>query len=408
MLRATTCRRGLTALAILTLTGHALAYDVFLDWSGADTQFQLAWDSAFGAAADDLTVAELDDIKASVKTSVEAAYAGFMTTFVTSAPAGTFQTIAFGSTTTSTGLFGIASRIDWRNSSKGDTAYVYLKNFGTGNGILSGFESRADNIAWIKNAVSGTTAHELGHELGLHHYDCFCYDDNTYAGGYNTFDEDQNNHIMATGSSGLTALDRRTKVRTFNTLEKIRLEYADEVSPDLGKSVGETGAAHSTFATAQELEGELLSVTQRHAVLVEEAYLAGTSEVDMYSFEALSGSMLTLNALSFLDLYGDRVDTYLRLFDKDFNELAFNDDISYSTSGLMESGTAYGIDSLILNYEAGYTGTYYASVSVAAGATNVSGYYDLLVVGAVPEPGSMTVLALGLGAWAARRRKRVG
>ena len=72
-------------------------------------------------------------------------------------------------------------------------------------------------------------------------------------------------------------------------------------------------------------------------------------DVDMYVFKAKAGEALT--ATTSLPVGGTSVDTYLRLFDSNGNELANNDDFG---------GTLY---SRIQNYSFGASGTYYLGVS---------------------------------------------
>ncbi|HLO42259.1 MAG TPA: S8 family serine peptidase, partial [Phycisphaerales bacterium] len=89
------------------------------------------------------------------------------------------------------------------------------------------------------------------------------------------------------------------------------------------------------------------------------SYIAGTSDVDVYVYTAAAAGSVVIRTSS----PDDRsVDTYLRVFDAQGNQLAFSDDIS---SGTLDSG-------LTITLQAGQT--YYIGISAAgasAGAYNV-------------------------------------
>lgn len=122
-----------------------------------------------------------------------------------------WQVVAIGtdSQTYGTGtLFGIAQDVDLGDSDPQDNSRVwagsFLSAYGGAGGALSGANSTLDRWA---NAIAGTTSHEAGHNYGLGH------GDSSAVPG----EADTNNHIMATGSTGLTGEQRAQSRRFGNT-----------------------------------------------------------------------------------------------------------------------------------------------------------------------------------------------
>jgi hypothetical protein len=182
-------------------------------------------------------------------------------------------------------------------------------------------------------------------------------------------------------------------------LEKIKLGYAEGVAPSLGVTIAEALGAKDTLATAQPIFGTPLSMTGTTTVNIEGTTGSG-GETDIYKFTADVGSMLTFNTFSVFPTEYTTVDTHITIADAGGAGLFTNTDISFSGSSFMTGAGHYSSDSLILNFVAPYTGTYYIGVSAPS-----AGDYDLLVAGlAVPEPG--TVFALGAGAILLLRRRR--
>jgi hypothetical protein len=106
-------------------------------------------------------------------------------------------------------LFGVAQDVDLNDVDAQDFARVYARSFrdaygaGTTEPALSGASSTLQRWA---TAIGHTASHEAGHNFGLTH-------GNSAA---RTGEDVQNNHIMATGSTGLTGEMRAGTNRHFS------------------------------------------------------------------------------------------------------------------------------------------------------------------------------------------------
>lgn len=109
-------------------------------------------------------------------------------------------------------LFGEAQAVDTNDVDPQDYARIWAKSFkdafgGTG-GALAGTNSTLQRWA---TAIGETTAHEAGHNFGLGH--------GHSAPRAGSAEDEQNNHIMATGSTGLTGEMRASRDRHFSDTE---------------------------------------------------------------------------------------------------------------------------------------------------------------------------------------------
>lgn len=381
--------------AVGMVSGPCWAIDVFLDFTDFAPNAATAW-TAGGSPGGALTASDYLYLSShGIKDRMEAQFAGYSVTFHTSVPGGVHETVKFGASTSGSD-FGLATRLDWRNAFKDDTAYIYSHNFG---GVISAVPSdHATSLERFANALAGTAAHELGHNLGLQHYDPYGHTDIT-APGYGGITGQQNESIMATGSTGLTLARRGDDPRTFFTRELMKLDFADGVSTSLGSTISEVGSGHSTAATAQALVGSMLP---HGSSAVNVAGSIGSSgEFDLYKFDATMGSLISANTFSAF-VKPSVSDTSIALYDAFGTALLTNDDISYSGMSFMGGSGFYSSDSLIQHFAAPYTGTYYVGV---AGST---GDYDLLISGLtpVPEPSSMILAIGGIASLLGVRKKR--
>ncbi len=106
-------------------------------------------------------------------------------------------------------LFGEAQAVDTNDAESQDYARVWAKSFkdaygGTGE-ALEGTDSTLERWA---TAIGETTAHEAGHNYGAGH--------GHSAPRTGSAEDEQNNHIMATGSTGLTGEIRASRDRHFS------------------------------------------------------------------------------------------------------------------------------------------------------------------------------------------------
>ncbi|MDJ0730526.1 MAG: M66 family metalloprotease [Crocosphaera sp.] len=116
-----------------------------------------------------------------------------------------WQVVGIGSDDAGT-LFGIAEAVDIGNNNTADFGRVWAGTFdalyGGEGGALNGVNSTIER--W-SNAIAGTVSHEAGHNYGLRHGDS----------APRPSEDPQNNHLLATGSTGLTGQDR-TQDRHFS------------------------------------------------------------------------------------------------------------------------------------------------------------------------------------------------
>lgn len=107
-------------------------------------------------------------MKARIKQVVQSRFNGFNITIAStddaSPPATPFSTVYFGGTNRL--AFGIAEKIDTYNTDQSDEAIIFVSSFRDAFSITPSFEQ-------MVTALSNTTAHEIGHLLGLvHTKDC--------------------------------------------------------------------------------------------------------------------------------------------------------------------------------------------------------------------------------------------
>jgi hypothetical protein len=134
----------------------------------------------------------------------------------TSAPTTTgsrWQIVGIGSdsqTVSGGNLFGIAQNVDLNDSDAQDYARVYAQSFkdayGGAGDALNGTNSTLERWA---TAIGHTVSHEAGHNFGLSHSDSAA----------RTGEDEQNWHMMATGSTGLTGEERASRNRHFGDAE---------------------------------------------------------------------------------------------------------------------------------------------------------------------------------------------
>jgi len=104
-------------------------------------------------------------------------------------------------------LFGVAQDVDIDDADAQDYARVYAGSFGEAYGGTGGeLNGSNSNLERWATAIGHTTSHEAGHNYGLGHGDS----------APRTGEDGQNNHILATGSTGLTGEVRASRRRHFS------------------------------------------------------------------------------------------------------------------------------------------------------------------------------------------------
>ena len=389
------------AFGVLVSCGSSAraSIEVYLDFASGD--FNARVDTALGRAS---TAAERTAIRAGIETNLGTMYSGYAVNFDSSAPAGVYTTLNFG--LTGSGL-GVADHIDYRNQDLTDTARIFTGNFGF---IVESGDPHAEQISELTMALSGTAAHELGHNLGLRHYDSYSdvsFDGTTPAptGGI------QNTNVMATGSTGLNEAGRET-LRDFSPTSMAKLEIGDEMtagSPLAHAAISETAGAHSTAATAQDLDPSLdalpISGFEKGGNVI--GILTANDLSDFYSFTAEAGTEMWVNIVT--DIAND-FDSVVDLYSSDgVTVLESGDDIEYSSTHI-GSGSTRSFGGAMYKLSLGYTGLYYLSIT-GFDREDVGNYEMLLLLDSpdenlVPEPGSLAIWATLAGVIGIRFRRR--
>ncbi len=413
-------RLSIMIALLLGLSGVTHGEVVWLDFAGTP------WPTFAGKSASDFENAALAIIQAD--------YADYdYLTFTTINPGGSdFTQIEFRESG-GTNEVGEAHIIDWGNkllyqnninqpnNTQGAALDVYVTGFTEYGGPFT------DSFENITRAVGTTASHEMGHALGLRHFDTF--GPSVVAGNPNPVAD---HHIMATRSTGLSAIERVAYDRVFSDHSADKLAYLDPANmPSRTRDELMDPYMHDTIATAEDLTigpADILPQTGRMAMTKVATLFPGES--DFYYIDARAGDGLYANLfserLSDEDGIGGvmSIDTVIRLYDPTGALVYVNDDTGYSSTSAVDGGIGDAIwldaasgdspfesfttDSILLDSPTGdfftldSTGRW--TIEVDALDDNDAGYYELFVV-AVPEPATLTVLAIGSTAMLRRRRR---
>ena len=368
----------------------------YVDYSDFQSRLDEATATA-GVAA--FTAAERSRIEANVLAGLRRTYAAHAVDFRT-ASAGHTERIWFGASKDRRTRSASVDGIDWRNRSDGDLARVYSGNFG---GFIERSDPRDRQIAELSRSLTGTAAHELGHNLGLLHQDSYGNAGFTYDGFGDRFTGGaQNRNVMATGGTGLNEGERETE-RGFSRHSLLKLEFAEGVThQETAASTAETDLPHATRATAQALTLAARALSGLNVANVVGAITAAIEE-DWYELDLAGPGFLT--AATITNGVAGAVDTILSVFDAAGRLLGRVDDTRYDGDSF-GSGTLVSRDSVLFNLEIAEAGRYFARVeSFASGRGN----YELLLgfdgPAGVPEPGSWALALLAGAGWVAKRRR---
>lgn len=373
---------------ILSPTPAQCAVTVYLNYTSFSNRVQEAAELA-GIPA--FTGAEISTMTNVIHGQLDVIYDEFDVTFTETAPGGSFHTLAMGASTSLAGLLGNAFLIDWRNRISTQTVDIYPSNFFW---AVTFSTNRATQVQHMATALAGTAGHELGHAFGLLHEDA--YGDPRITNYANTHGF-QNQHIMATGISGLSLSNRATSLREFGMLELAKLEYGLSLTtggPPAAQA--ETGGAHGTAATAQALQFTNLPLSGTRASLLEGSVAA---EDDYYSFAAGQGALLTVQVIT--TNTPTVLDPRVSLIDTNGTSVLFSNNDRRFSNNVWNTGFLVNLDPMILNFAMPYSGTFYLDVEANGG----SGNYDLLVL-IIPEPSTMMIAVFALGVMGSRRRRK--
>ena len=281
---------------------------------------------------------------------LNAIYAGFQVTFVTSAPSqGPYATVFFNQSNADGMPGGDSSEIDFGNRNLGGTAILQVNGL---LGLPGGPEVTSENYV---AASVWMAAHEVGHLLGLRHADSFGpigFGANTApqsmglsatpvvagaAAGWNT-----NGAVMATPAlTGFTLADLTTS-HFFSEREAVKLAFNARapVSPDGRLLVAEQSAPHGGISSAQPLALASLPVPNAlpggfnagKELIVAAVDVLGTvaeaGQKDVYRIEGRRGDLMNLQVMSkALDRYrASSFDAVLTVYDASGKVIATNDD----------------------------------------------------------------------------------
>jgi len=428
-------------LAVLAWGPAASGETVWLDFSGA------AWPTFTGKVA--------GDFEDAVLAAVQSDYADYpYLSFTETDPGGTDYTQIEFAESAAAGVLGDAHLVDWDNKLQYQNNINYANNArGAALDVyVSGFIEYGwpftDSFSRFTTAVGGTTSHELGHALGLRHFDTFGPSPVPGSPGPMA-----NHHIMATGPTGLGLTDRTDYDRVFSEHSADKLAYLDPVNKATRKRTEMLFLpyAHDSMATAEDLTigpADIVPQTGR-MVMVKDAFIFGVGESDFYYFHANAGDRIYANIFSSRLTMEDGIrpgaciDSVLRLYDPTGAVVYFNDDTGYNPTDEGDPGigdsigagggltkdesllingatcfsadgsagdspfTTYTTDSILLDspsgdfFTLGVAGRWY--IEVAAADESDIGNYELFVA-MTPEP--MTVSLMLAGGLGLLRRKR--
>ncbi len=371
-------RKTYLALVVMLTLSAAPAQAAIFTWLDyADFQPRLD-QLANSAGVTPFSAAETAELSSRLQQGLETIYSPFDITFTTTQPAAPYETIRFGATG-AFGLLGEADRIDYRNDAHTDVAQVFTANFGFILDEFTGSTNRSEQLRQIAQALTGTAAHEFGHNLGLMHEDS--YGEVAYSGiaGVASTGGQQNQYLMASSQTGLTELQRETE-RTLNARALVKLEYAAGLLSATPESVVEQTTSHNTLATAQPVAFTPMTVTELEAANII-GNLALGNEIDWYLFEALADTLLSADVIS-EEIFFDSVDTIISLYGIDGTTLLAKNDDTRFDAALFGVGPLETRDSAFFNVLLPATGTYFLKVESYAGTV---GDYELLLTAAVPE-----------------------
>ncbi len=380
--------------------------------------FDSNWETRMNSLATAAGVTNFDAserivIRNNIESQLNTMFGNFNVNFSQSNPGGSFSTIDFGS---NTGALGQAP-LDFMNLSVVQTAQVNPANFGFILDEFTGSSNRSLQITQISTALSGTAGHELGHSLGLHHHNSYGTAGISPA-TYNNTMFLQNNHVMATGPTGLGETGRETE-RTFSKWSNLLLEATGGAVVGLH---GTTGTAIATTVlqeqdfTAADVGGTLLTaqalilsqmpISSLAAANIASSIETGT-DVDLFSFTMTGAGTVTAETRS-SSFYGNSIDSVLRILDSNGNLVFGDDNILYSSNGFQfGTGTNQSDETYLINVPLTSAGTYF--LEVTSFSNTDTGNYNFVIglAMAIPEPCSLAICTLlGSAVFLQHRKKR--
>jgi len=449
------------------VTSSATGHNIWVDFS---SDFHNGNDEASNGVADwidelneatnragtnQFSAAERATIESNVLNSLNSIYGDYNLNFVTTQPDGIHELIYFGQDNDNPGVGGnlggalsdtgnldaisyTASFLANPNGNPASVAKVATGNFNFA--LEPNFDTRAESIQEISTSLAGTAAHELGHALGLRHHFSYTADGVTPDNLSNTGGL-QNQHVIATGGTGLSEQEREGADRTLAPFSRVILDIAGGVTSELGgfgreniaivdnpvfsdaSELGSQNDAGDTFATAQQLSFQRGDTSGADISFVEADLDGGADDVDVFSFTTTGETTFSTHLFSEELRFVREFDPALALFDILGTEIASSDDINYGGDSidvdtiidLNSTDASTSDDSFLFNIVLD-PGTYFLEVratDVEISDNPFSGDQYFLVtslvpsVVTIPEPSSAILLALALGSGLSTRRRNL-
>lgn len=342
-----------------------------------------------------LSVAELNSVKAAILSKLQAAFAGLTINFTATKPTDTrFEVIKLGRLSQSvpgalTSRIG-QSTFDWLNSSEVSTGFVFPDLLtspfdqtpppaGTAfDNINLSTLSRSDQLRYLQNALSFYVAQEIGRGMGLSSSDAYGYSQITNVNAANTGGVQFLDFMSGDPALGFnTSVFNGTPTFAFSPLAKAKLQYGRWLAnPNLVPET-EVGTAHDTTATAQVVSPNNSLTGSLKVGLVEGATIQTVGQKDWYRITAAAGDLISAQTFA-TGVYGSPIDTVVKLFAANGTTLlAESDNTLLGNNSIGQAGTTtVDNDSFILNFTAPTAGNYFIEVTAK---NNGVGNYDVMV-----------------------------
>lgn len=378
------------------------------------------------------TAANRQQIEANILADFRQIYDGYNLNFVTQQPSGSHDVVYLGADNDASGVassvFGRASgdlgNIRTRtyptnpNGNPSGVSRVYTGNF---NGALEpAFNSLQQSIDEISTSLAGTAAHELGHSLGLFHH--FTYSADGITSDSQSTGGQQNQHTMATGSTGVSEAERES-IQTLSPFSRVILDIAGGSQTFGGAAVVDNpvlsdnsevngGDAGDSLALAQPLSFSIGQSSGKEISFIEADLDNTSTDIDVYRFSTTVETTLTAHVFTSRLPGLDNFDSVLELVDAAGRVISVSDDIGWSNDQFGDITIPADDDtgSFLVNLAID-PGDYYLRVSTAttdidAAAAVGDGYWLVTSLDRqfVPEPSSLLLVLLGAIAMLRKRQ----